>query len=84
MCAEYSPFYEPSELQAEVDEFLDYEFNEAYDETMEELAEQLAISEDVLRDNNAIDEIVTSYVDDNITWSDVITKTKTILTGDNS
>jgi hypothetical protein len=84
MCAEYSPFYEPSELQAEVDEFLDYEFNEAYDETMEELAEQLAISEDVLRDNNAIDEIVTSYVDDNITWSDVITKTKAILTGDNN
>jgi hypothetical protein len=84
MCAEYSPFYEPSELQAEVDEFLDYEFNEAYDETMEELAGQLAISEDVLRDNNAIDEIVTSYVDDNITWSDVITKTKAILTGDNS
>lgn len=84
MCAEYNPFYSQSELQEEIDEFLDYEFNEAYDETMEELAEQLAISEDVLRDNNAIDEIVTSYVDDNITWSDVITKTKAILTGDNN
>ncbi len=80
-----SPFLiGPAELEDEIEEFMEYEFNEAYDETMEELAEELSIPEDQLRDNNAIDEIVTSYVEDNITWSDVITKTKAILTGDNN
>ena len=84
MCAEYNPFYSQTELEQEVDEFLDYEFNEAYDETMEELAEELSVPEERLRDNNAIDEIVASYVDDNLTWSEVITKVTTILTGENN
>jgi hypothetical protein len=84
MCAEYNPFYSQTELEQEVDEFLDYEFNEAYDETMEELAEELSVPEERLRDNNAIDEIVASYVDDNLTWSEVIAKVTTILTGDNN
>jgi hypothetical protein len=64
-------------------EFLDYEFNEAYDETMEELAEELSVPEERLRDNNAIDEIVTSYIEDNLTWSEAITKIKETLKGDN-
>jgi hypothetical protein len=84
MCAEYNPFYSQSELQDEIDEFMEYEFNEAYDETMEELAEELSVPEERLRDNNAIDEIVASYVDDNLTWSEVIAKATTILTGDNN
>jgi hypothetical protein len=84
MCAEYNPFYSPSELQEEIDEFLDYEFNEAYDETMEELAQELHVPEERLRDNNAIDEIVASYVDDNLTWSEVITNVTTFLTGGNN
>jgi hypothetical protein len=79
-----SAFYSDEELEAQETEFLDYEFNEAYNETMEELAEELVISEDVLRDNSAIDEIVTSYIEDNLTWSEAITKIKDILKGDNN
>jgi hypothetical protein len=78
-----SAFYSDEEIEMNEQEFLDYEFNEAYDETMEELAEELSVPEERLRDNNAIDEIVASYVDDNLTWSEVITKVTTILTGDN-
>lgn len=77
-------WYTDEELDAEVNEFLDYEFNEAYNETMEELAEELLVNEDALRDNGAIDEIVTSYIEDNLTWSETITKIKDILTGDNN
>jgi CO/xanthine dehydrogenase Mo-binding subunit len=80
---ENSPFLiGPAELEDEMDEFLDYEFNEAYDETMEELAEELGVPEDRLRDNNAIDEIVASYVDDNLTWSQVVTKATDIIKGE--
>jgi hypothetical protein len=79
-----SAFYSDEEIEMNEQEFLDYEFNEAYDETMEELAEELSVPEERLRDNNAIDEIVASYVDDNLTWSEVITKVTTILTGDNN
>jgi hypothetical protein len=79
-----SAFYSDEELEAQETEFLDYEFNEAYNETMEELAEELAINEDVLRDNNAIDEIVTSYIEDNLTWSEAITKIKDTLKGENN
>ena len=79
-----SAFYSDEEIEMNEQEFLDYEFNEAYDETMEELAEELSVPEERLRDNNAIDEIVASYVDDNLTWSEVIAKVTTILTGDNN
>jgi hypothetical protein len=79
-----SAFYSDEEIEMNEQEFLDYEFNEAYDETMEELAEELNVPEERLRDNNAIDEIVASYVDDNLTWSEVIAKVTTILTGDNN
>ncbi len=79
-----SAFYSDEELEAQETEFLDYEFNEAYNETMEELAEELLVNEDVLRDNGAIDEIVTSYIEDNLTWSESVTKIKDILKGDNN
>jgi hypothetical protein len=79
-----SAFYSDEEIEMNEQEFLDYEFNEAYDETMEELAGELSVPEERLRDNNAIDEIVASYVDDNLTWSEVIAKVTTILTGDNN
>jgi hypothetical protein len=79
-----SAFYSDEEIEMNEQEFLDYEFNEAYDETMEELAEELSVPEERLRDNNAIDEIVASYIDDNLTWSEVITKVTTILTGENN
>jgi plasmid maintenance system antidote protein VapI len=78
-----SAFYSDEEIEMNEQEFLDYEFNEAYDETMEELAEELSVPEERLRDNNAIDEIVTSYIEDNLTWSEAITKIKETLKGDN-
>jgi hypothetical protein len=79
-----SAFYSDDEIEMNEKEFLDYEFNEAYNETMEELAEELLVNEDVLRDNGAIDEIVTSYIEDNLTWSEAITKIKDTLKGDNN
>jgi|688.fasta_scaffold1681023_2 hypothetical protein len=79
-----SAFYSDDEIEMNEKEFLDYEFNEAYNETMEELAEELIISEDVLRNNSAIDEIVTSYIEDNLTWSESITKIRDILKGENN
>lgn len=67
-------WYTEEELEAEVDEIIEAEFNEAYDETMQEVSAELGISEETLRDSLAVDEIVNSYIQDNITYAQMIDK----------
>lgn len=75
-------WYTDEELDAEVDEIIEAEFNEAYDETMEELSEELGISEETLRDSKAVDEIVTSYIEDNVTYAQMVNKVYTATRGE--
>ncbi len=75
-------WYTDEELDAEVDEIIEAEFNEAYNETMEELSEELGISEETLRDSKAVDEIVTSYIEDNVTYAQMVNKVYTATRGE--
>lgn len=69
-----SAFYSDDELDAEANEFDKYEFNEAYDEAIEEVAAELDVEPELLSDNNAVNEIITSYVNDNITYAQMVNK----------
>lgn len=82
MCAEYSAFYSDEELEAEMNEVIEYERKEAYDETVEEVSEELSINKDVLRDSDAVTEIIYSYVDDNLTYEEMITKVYNTIKGE--
>jgi hypothetical protein len=67
-------WYTDKELEEEVDEFIQAELDEAYDETIEEVSEELGISKETLRDSLAVDEIINSYIQDNITYGQMINK----------
>ena len=82
MCAEYSAFYSDEELEAEMNEVIEYERKEAYDETVEEVSEELSIEKAVLRDSDAITEIIYSYVDDNLTYEQMINKIYNTIKGE--
>lgn len=74
-----SPFYSEEELEAEMDEFLEHEKQEAIDETFEEVAEELWIDEEELRKNEAIKEIIESYVNDYIDLETMFNKIEKTL-----
>lgn len=82
MCAEYSAFYSDEELEAEMNEVIEYERKEAYDETVEEISEELSIDKASLRDSDAITEIIYSYVDDNLTYEQMINKIYNTIKGE--
>ena len=82
MCAEYSAFYSDEELEAEMNEVIEYERKEAYDETVEEVSEELSTDKAVLRDSDAITEIIYSYVDDNLTYEQMINKIYNTIKGE--
>lgn len=67
-------WYTEEELEAEVNEVIEAERKEAYDETIEEVSAELDISEEKLRGNDAVTEIIYSYVDDNLTYEQMINK----------
>jgi hypothetical protein len=69
-----SAFYSDEEIEMNEQEFLDYEFNEAYFEAREEIAIELDIDEDDITGDAAVDEIIRSYIDDNITFAEMVDK----------
>lgn len=75
-------WYTDEELDAEVDEIIEAEFNEAYDDTMQEVSEELGISEETLRDSKAVDEIVASYIQDNLTYAQMVNKVYAVMLGE--
>lgn len=75
-------WYTDEELDAEVDEIVEAEYNEAYFETREEVAADLDIDEDEITGNSAVDEIIRSYIEENLTYEQMITKIYNTIKGD--
>jgi hypothetical protein len=67
-------WYTDEELDAEVDEVIEAEYNEAYFEAREEIAIELDINEDDITGNAAVDEIIGSYIEENITFAEMVDK----------